>query len=92
MHTTDPPVLALLQVPLLILRSTRVIRIARIRLDILLCMDLDMALEIATAVGMGLDIGVGCVAYPYHAAYPNTSVDVRFLSKFGYGRWNIIFP
>ena len=92
----DPRVRAIPQVPLLVPRSIRVNRIARNSLDILLCMDLDMALgmalEIATGGGMGLDIGVGREAYPYHAAYPNSSAELKFLSKFGYSRWNIIFP
>ena len=51
-------------------------------LGIDLDMTLGMALNITTGVGMGRDIGVLRESYPYHAAYPNSSAEVRFLSKF----------
>ena len=73
-------------------RITHVIRTALMLRGTTLDMSLGMGLDIATGVGMGREIGVGRERYPYPAAYPNTSVDVRFRSKFGYGRWNIIFP
>ena len=62
------------------LGSTRLIRFARILLD----MALGMALEIAPGVGMGRDMGECREDYPYPATYPNSSGEVRFLSQFGY--------
>ena len=77
------------------LRSTRVAhvtRVPRMLRNTVVDMALGMAFDIATGVGCVRDIGVGREAYPYPAAYPNSSVELKFISKFGYRRWNIIFP
>ena len=69
------------------IRSTRTVCIARVFLGMPLDMAPRMALDTATGVGMVPDIGLGREAYPYPAAFPNSRVEVRSLSKFGYRRW-----
>ena len=92
LHTADRQVLALLRVPHRTLRSTRIIRIARMLLCMPFDMVLDMALDIATGVVMVRDIAVGPEAYTFPAAYRNSCAELRSPSSCGFSRWNIIFP
>ena len=85
-HVVDHPGPAHPRVTPRMLRSTRIThitRVARMLRNGVLVMALRVALDIATGVGTVREIGVAGEDYPYHAAYPNSSVDVRFLSKFG---------
>ena len=77
LHTADHPVLALIGVAyrkLCSSRTTRIIRIARMLLDMSFDIDLDKALVITTGVALVGDIGEGRNSSLYHVQCRNSSV------------------
>ena len=60
-------------------RSSHITRVAPILRNTVTLVALRMGLDIATGVGTGREIGVGREAYRYPAAFPTSTVEVRFL-------------
>ena len=80
-HVVDHPGPAHPRVTPRMLRSNRITHMTRVGRKLrntVLAMALRRALELATGVATVRDIGVGREGYPYHVAYPNSSVEVRF--------------